>query len=122
MKPVHAQTIDSFRAGTWRVMVVTEPGKLPVLQKTAGEMQTVDVPYAAGDALLSNDRDEVICGPMSLTGITDLAERILDGDQRAATDTRSLLALATAIIAFQIEIPAASHDASTPSALAAPSI
>lgn len=121
MKPVHAQTIDSFRAGTWRVMVVTEPGTLPVLQKTAGEMQTVDVPYAAGNALLSNDRDEVICGPMSLTGITDLAERILDGDQRAATDTRSLLALATAIIAFQVEISAAAHD--TPSsALAAPSL
>lgn len=122
MKPVHAQTIDAFRAGTWRVMVVTEPGTLPVLQKTAGDMQAIDVPYAAGDALLSNDRDEVICGPMSLAGVTDLAERILDGDQRAATDTRSLLALATAIIAFQIEVPAAALDMPTPSALGAPSL
>ena len=118
MKPVHAQTIDTFRAGKWRVMVVTEPGTLPVMQKVGGDMQTVSIPYGAGDALLSNDRDEVICGPMSMAGVTDLAERILDGDQRTITDTRSLLALATAVVAFQIEIPLSGNDASAASALA----
>jgi hypothetical protein len=94
---IHAQSIDSFNRDKWRVLIVTEPGTIPVIQKDGS---TVDVAYRAGDAILGDETDSVIAGPVNLAGAIDLAERVLDCNLRVGTDPRTLLCLATALVAF----------------------
>lgn len=95
-KPIHAQVIDRFNSDKWSVLVVTDDGILPV-STAEGE---IDMPYHAGDVLLAGEHDEVICGPVSLAGAIDLAERVLDCNMRVRTDPRTLLILATALAAL----------------------
>jgi hypothetical protein len=113
---IHAQSIDSFNRDKWRVLIVTEPGTIPVIQKDGS---TVDVAYRAGDAILGDETDSVIAGPVNLAGAIDLAERVLDCNLRVGTDPRTLLCLATALVAFTNDsdnpnsprTPAIMHDA-----------
>jgi hypothetical protein len=102
MMPIRTELVDTFADGRRRVMRAVEPGTVKVPTKAG----LVDAPYNAGDALLVDADDLTICGPVSLAGATDLADRILDGDQRAVTDPQALNVLATALVAFQITLPA----------------
>lgn len=109
--PIHAQPLDEFNNGKWRILCVTSDGTLPVTTKEG----QVDVPYRAGDVLLVDERDEVICGPVGLQGAVDLAERVLDCDAQVRTNPLTLLVMATALSAFSgIEVePGPSAPASS---------
>lgn len=96
MQTIHAEPIDSFRQGRWRLMRATLAGSTPATTKGG----TIEAPFAAGDVLLADSADDVVVPPVSRIGATDLAERILDGDSRAATDPHALLVLALAIAGF----------------------
>ncbi len=98
--PVPAFAIDAFQQGRRRLMFTTAGGTVPVMTKTG----VVETPYKPGEIILVDDADTIIVGPVSLVGAVDLAERILDGDQRMATDPKALLVLASAVVGFQIEV------------------
>lgn len=92
--------LDEFRGG--RVLGYTESGgTFPVMAKVNGEVLTQDVIYPAGSLVLFDDKGTIV-GPFAFPGALDLAERVLDGDQRALTDSRSLLTLAAAVVGFSI--------------------
>ncbi|GAA2887766.1 hypothetical protein GGQ99_004740 [Aminobacter niigataensis] len=111
-KEIQAFGIDSYRRGMRNLMYAAAPGITKVITKDG----TVDVPFAAGDLLLSDEHGRVIVGPVSLVGAVDLAERILEGDQRAFTDPLALLTLATAIAGFRIENDPAEPEPVEPAA------
>lgn len=96
--PIHAQVIDRFNDDKWSVLAVTVDGTMPVQTKDGD----VELPYRAGDVLLADQQDNLICGPLSLAGAIDLAERVLDCNMRVRTDPRTLLCLATALVALPI--------------------
>ena len=96
MTEIHATLLDSFNAGKWRVMRVTQPGSMPVQTKNG----TYDMPFYPGDVLLAGEANNIICGPVSLDGARELAGRILDNDARAKTDPLAILILATAMAGF----------------------
>ncbi|WP_127524638.1 hypothetical protein [Mesorhizobium sp. Z1-4] len=109
MKPLVAKLIDAFRNGKRRVMSATEPGSLTA----TGKEGPVELPYRVGDALLADERDEVICGPFSLQGAVGLAESVLEGNERAITDPLTLPVLATALVAYSKAEPTAPDQAPT---------
>lgn len=98
MTELRADEIDHFQGGRRRLMRITMSG-VAVHRSKDGP---VDLPFASGDVLLANERDDVIVGPVSLAGVVDMAERILEGDQRTITDPLAILALATAVVGFGV--------------------
>ncbi|MBE1208161.1 hypothetical protein [Aminobacter carboxidus] len=97
---IEAVSIDTYRAGMRQLMSAAGPGTIPNMTKDG----VVDVPYAAGDLLLANEQGNLICGPVSVPGAIDLAERILEGEQRAITHPLTLFTLAMALAGFRIEL------------------
>lgn len=92
--------IDTYHGGMRHLMYAAAPGST----KFATKDGSIELPYAAGDLLLTDEHGRMIVGPVSIDGAVELAERVLDGDQRAMTDPLTLLALATAIAGFRIEV------------------
>lgn len=99
MRPekIEAIAVDSFQNGRRKILYTTHGGTVDV-QTRAGLQE---VGYRAGSVLLCNGRDEVIVGPVDPQGALDLAERVMEGDQRVITDSQTLLALACAVIAYE---------------------
>ena len=92
--------LDEFRGG--RILGYTETGgSFPVMAKENGEVLIRDVTYPAGSLVLFDQKGTIV-GPFAFPGALDLAERVLDGDQRALTDSRTLLTLASAVVGFSI--------------------
>lgn len=107
MIPVHAQLLDTFRAGKWRLMAITEPG----LMKVGTKEGEVDQPFGPGDVVIATADGWLVCSPVSPAGAVDLAERILEGDARARTDPMAMIALAAAVCGFvQAETPPPSTE------------
>ncbi|MBB3705804.1 hypothetical protein [Aminobacter aminovorans] len=79
---------------------------------------TAELPYAAGDLLLADDDGRVICGPVSVPGAVELAERVLEGDLGAITHPLTLFALATALAGFRIELDPGEPDPVEPAVAA----
>lgn len=106
MKNDRVFKLDDFMGGK-RILSFTESGGST---QFAGKEGTVDIPYGPGSLVLFDDKGTIV-GPLTVEGVRTLAERILDGDQRAATDPRALITLATAVTGFlfypDIDEPAA---------------
>lgn len=116
MRTIAAELLDTYRKGDRRLMLATDAGTTPARTKEGD----VEVPYRPGDAILGSADNLVICGPVSPSGAIDLAERILDGDQRAVTDPLAILALAVAVVAFQRPAAQPLHPETGAQALPAP--
>lgn len=80
-----------------RLMRISASGAYDTLTPTNG---AVAIPYEAGDVVLANRRGDVLAGPTSLAGATEIATQVLSGDERIITNPRTLLVLAMAIVAF----------------------
>lgn len=98
MTELRGRVLKSYRNGEYRLMVLEEGGSTSSLTK-AGE---VDVPFYAGDVVVCREDGVVIFGPVGPSGSIALATAILNGDRSILTDSRSLLTLAAAVVAFQI--------------------
>lgn len=98
MNEIQAEEIDSFQDGKFRLLRVTAPGEFPVPTKDG---DTVQVPFAIGAVLLADSSDNIIVPPTSLDGAADLAGRILEGNQRARTNSQAVLALCAAVLGFR---------------------
>ena len=94
--PVHAVEIDRFANGRKLLMRVTAPGSYRALGKEGKVYMT----YQAGNLMLCDAAGRVIVSPMGPEGAADLAGRVLDGDERALTDSAAIYALAIAVIGF----------------------
>lgn len=95
--------LDEFRGG--RVLGYTETGgSFPVMAKENGEVLIRDVTYPPGSLVLFDQKGTIV-GPFAFPGALDLAERVLDGDPRALTDSRTLLTLAAAVVGFTLPEP-----------------
>lgn len=87
--------IDSFKGGK-QLLYAAEPGVVDAITKDGA----IQLPYRAGDIIFADANGKLICGPVGVAGAVDLAERILDGEERAVTDPLALLVLASAIVGF----------------------
>lgn len=92
--------IDSYRGGRTLVYVAKD-GAIDVL----GKEGPVSLPYKAGDVVLADSGGKPICGPVGVGGAIELAERVLNGEERYVTDPLALLVLAAAVCGFM-----GSHD------------
>lgn len=94
-------TIDTFRRDSWRLVVVQQDGSTTAIRKGEHGAEEFSLPFKAGDVTLTTADGNSLFPPISLNRAIDLAERILEGDSRAATDSVSQLVLAAALVAFR---------------------
>ena len=88
--------LDDFQGGRIILGYTESSGSTEHIPKDGN---VIDVPYPAGSLVLFDDRGTIV-GPISTEAAKTLAERILEGDQRARTDPRALLTLAAAVHGF----------------------
>lgn len=88
--------LDDFQQGKW-VLAYTESGGST--DRMAKDGSLIEVSYPANSLVLFDDRGTIV-GPISIEAARSLAERIMEGDQRAATDPKALLTLAVAVHGF----------------------
>lgn len=94
---VHAIDVCAFENGR-KVVTVTRPGvrKAP----GPGKEGPVEVPFNIGDVMLVDSDGLAVVAPLGFAGATEIARKVIEGDQRTVTDSHSLRALATAVIGF----------------------
>ena len=90
--------LDEFLNGK-RTLAYTESAGVTTHQ---AKDEVVDIPFGVGSLVLLDDRGTIV-GPLTVEGARSLAERILEDDQRAKTDPRALLTLATAVFGWLVE-------------------
>lgn len=88
--------LDDFQQGNW-VLSYTETGG--TTDRLSKDGSLIEVAYPANSLVLFDDRGTIV-GPISIEAARSLAERILEGDQRAGTDPKALLTLAIAVHGF----------------------
>jgi hypothetical protein len=96
MTEIHAAEIASFRDGRYRLMRVTKDGEAPARTKD-GEVQ---VPFFAGDVIVTDAVGHVLVPPINLAGGVEIATEIMEGRQRTVTDPLLQLKLAAVILGF----------------------
>lgn len=108
MIEIHAQDIATFANG-WKVATVTKPG---VMKVAGAKGERIDQPYNVGDVVLVTDAGKVIVVPLSFQRATEIAQAVIEGNPRTFTDSRSLHALAAAVIGFasQTVDPVPTHE------------
>lgn len=87
--------IDSFKGGTRDLCYTVNGGTVPLRTKDG----TIETCFSPGSLVLASG-ENVIVGPITFGGAIELADAILDGNERAVTDPQAMLVLAAAVAGF----------------------
>lgn len=99
MIEIHAQDIVVFTNG-WKVATVTKPG---VMRVPGPKSEPISQPFNVGDVVLVDAAGKVVVVPLSFERATAIARAVIEGHSRTSSDSRSLLALAAAVIGFAVQ-------------------
>ena len=113
MTDIHTQDVAVFTNG-WKVATVTKPGSMKVMGPKGTQ---VDQPFNVGDVVLVGATGKVIVVPLSFQRATNIATAVIEGDPRTCSDSRSLHALAAAVIGFAAQIVAPEPTRDPPAAM-----
>lgn len=95
MTDIRATAIRSYGNGRYCLMRVTQDGVARAPTKD-GE---IDVPFYAGDVIVTDAVGFVLVEPINMAGAVALATEIMEGRSRTITDPLILLKLAAVILA-----------------------
>lgn len=96
-----ADTIATFLTGERQIMVVQEGGSYEAGVNKDGSAKKVS--FQPGDVVLADSAGHVIVAPIGMSGAVQIATRVIEGDPYVCTDSHSLRALATVVLAISLQ-------------------
>ncbi len=108
MSKIHVTTIKSFPVSGRSLCLTDKGGSLPMggIHKDG---EPVTLTFSAGAVALQDKDGSCAAGPVDFWAAIEFAERIIEGDMRAATQPGAVLLLATALVGTAQTWPLPTH-------------